>query len=84
MLRSACDYAAAVEHEQISAEAKCLFHVMSYKDYHAVIVGERLAKLLFHLPPQKRIKRREGFIEQQRIRFESHASRDGHALPLSA
>ena len=84
MLRPAGDHLAAVEHQQIAAEAEGFFHVVRYKDHHAVVVGQRLAKLLFHLPPQMRIERRKGLIEEQRVRLDGHASRNGHALPLPA
>jgi hypothetical protein len=77
MLRAAGDHSAAVEHQQVSAEPKGFFHIVRYKDDGAAVIGQRFAKLFFHLAAQVRIKSRKGLIEQQRIRLNGQAPRNG-------
>jgi len=82
MLGPAGNDAATIQNQQIATEAKSLFHILRYKEHRAVILHQRFAKPLFHLPPQMRIKCRKGFVEEQRIRLDGHAARNNHALPL--
>ena len=84
VFRAAGNHPPAIQDEQIGAEAKSLFHIVGYKNDHAVVGRQGLAKLFFRLPPQVRIQGRKRLIEEQRIRFNGHAPRNGHALPLAA
>jgi hypothetical protein len=83
VLRAAGDNPTAVKNEQIAAETKSFFHIMSYKDYRSVVIRQRLAKLFFHLSPQMRIESCKRLVEKQRIGFDGHAARNGCALPLA-
>ena len=49
-----------------------------------VLLGKRLAKLLFRLPAKMRIQRGKRLIQKKRIGFRGQASGDRHALPLAA
>ena len=81
---SAGDDATLVQHQQVTAKAEGLFHIVCDKHHRAAKVGQSGAQLLFGLAAQMRIERGKRLVEQQRIGLHGQAACKRHALPLTA
>ena len=78
VLGPACDHTPSIQHLQVRTESKRLLHIVRDKYHRSAETCQRSAQLLFGPPAQVRIERREGLVEQQRIRLHRKASCNGH------
>ena len=71
----------AVVHDgNVIAHADCLVEVMGDEEGGLVHMGRKLQELVLQLPPDQRIKRREGFVHQQDFRVCGQSAGETHTL----